>query len=47
MSLTGEITVVMKKSEINRIKRLLPDNRFEFIMASSEYVIRTPQQDVV
>lgn len=28
----------------NRIKRLLPNNRFEFIMASSEYVIRKPNK---
>lgn len=28
----------------NRINRLLPNNRFEFIMASSEYVIRKPNR---
>lgn len=28
----------------NRINRLLPNNRFEFIMASSEYVIRKPHR---
>lgn len=28
----------------NRINRLLPDNRFEFIIASSEYVIRKPDK---
>ena len=26
----------------NRINRLLPDNRFEFIIASSEYMVRKP-----
>lgn len=29
---------------INRINRLLPNNRFEFIMASSEYAIRKPSR---
>ena len=28
----------------NRINRLLPDNRFEFIIASSEYAIRKPNK---
>ena len=28
----------------NRINRLLPNNRFEFIMASSEYVLRKPNR---
>ena len=28
----------------NRINRLLPNNRFEFIMASSEYAIRKPNR---
>lgn len=28
----------------NRINRLLPDNRFEFIMASSEYAVRKPNR---
>lgn len=28
----------------NRINRLLPDNRFEFVIASSEYVIRKPNK---
>ncbi len=28
----------------NRVNRLLPRNRFEFIMASSEYVIRKPNK---
>lgn len=28
----------------NRVNRLLPDNRFEFIMASSEYIIRKPDR---
>ena len=28
----------------NRVNRLLPNNRFEFIMASSEYVIRKPDK---
>ena len=28
----------------NRINRLLPNNKFEFIMASSEYVIRKPNR---
>lgn len=28
----------------NRINRLLPDNRFEFIIASSEYAIRKPDK---
>ncbi len=28
----------------NRMNRLLPDNRFEFIMASSEYVVRKPNR---
>lgn len=28
----------------NRIKRLLPNNKFEFIMASSEYLIRKPNR---
>lgn len=28
----------------NRINRLLPNNQFEFIMASSEYVIRKPNR---
>lgn len=28
----------------NRINRLLPGNRFEFIMASSEYVVRKPDR---
>ncbi|MDE6847328.1 MAG: HAD family hydrolase [Lachnospiraceae bacterium] len=28
----------------NRINRLLPDNRFEFVIASSEYAIRKPDK---
>lgn len=28
----------------NRLNRLLPDNRFEFILASSEYVFRKPNK---
>lgn len=28
----------------NRINRLLPDNRFEFVIASSEYIIRKPNK---
>ncbi len=28
----------------NRVNRLLPGNRFEFIMASSEYVVRKPNR---
>lgn len=32
------------KALTNRINRLLPDNRFEFVIASSEYVIRKPNK---
>ena len=32
------------KALTNRVNRLLPHNRFEFIMASSEYVIRKPDK---
>ncbi len=32
------------KALTNRLNRLLPHNRFEFVMASSEYILRKPDQ---
>ncbi|MCR4926005.1 MAG: HAD family hydrolase [Clostridiales bacterium] len=45
---TGVISNISMQSSllINRINRLLPENHFEFIITSSDYVFRKPQRRI-
>jgi putative hydrolase of the HAD superfamily len=45
---TGVISNIMFSTATltNRINELLPDNRFEFILASSEYIFRKPHRRI-